>query len=346
MRKKTIILLVVGVIVIGLAVWGSIEGREEFSEEKEWEKPIKVAPRVVQQEEGTAVAFDADTQKRADIAVFTAQQITRSGETEELATVLPLQEIIDLRNTYVAAKAQADRAVAFMEASRREYDRIKALHDNERNVSDKVLETTQATWLADEAAARAAREALNTVGRGARQKWGITLVSAVADNAPLFHDLSEQRQVLLRVAAPAGSSIAKPPDMVRLDAGDSTIRTGRLISLSPQVDPRIQGPSFFYAAAIDGLLPGSMLTAYLPTGAERTGSIVPSDAVVWWQGKAWFYAQSAPDRFVRRELAGAMPVESGWFVPGLQAIRVVVRGAQTLLSEELRAQIQVGNEGE
>jgi len=69
--------------------------------------------------------------------------------------------------------------------------------------------------------------------------------------------------------------------------------------------------------------------------------------VVWRQGKSWVYLQSAPDRFVRRELPPAMAIDQGWFVPGgFQGARLVVRGAQSLLSEELRAQIQVGEEGE
>ena len=342
MRKRSFILLGAAAVVAGLAVWGFVEGRKELALEQEREKPVQVPSRVVSQEDGTAVVFDAVTQKRADIAVTAVQEATRREETEALAAVLPLQELIDLRNAYVLAKSQVDRAKAMTAASRGEYDRVKALHGDDRNVSDKVLEAAQATWRSDETAARAATETLDTVERGAWQKWGATLTSAVARDTPRFRRLWEQQEVLLRVAVSASSRIAKPPASVRLDIGDGTIRTGKLISSSPQTDPRIQGPSFFYAAPVDGLLPGTTLTAYLPAGAERTGGIVPEDAVVCWQGKAWFYTQSAPDRFVRRELTGAIPVEQGWFVPGLQTIQVVLRGAQMLLSEELRAQIQIG----
>lgn len=346
MRGRPVILLGTVAIIAALAIWGFIEGRKERTMEQERERPVKVPSRVVSQEEGTAVVFDEDTQKRADIAITPVRQTTRRGEIEALATVLTLQELIDLRNSYVMTKSQLDRASAAAEASRREYDRIKALHDDDRNASDRMLEAAQAVRESDEAAPRAAKEALETVERGARQKWGATLASAVVNDAPLFRRLAEQREVLLRVAVPAGTGITTTPANVRIDAGDGAIRSGKLISPSPTADPRIQGPTFFYVAPIDGLLPGTTLTTYLSTANEQTGSIVPNDAVVWWQGKAWFYVQSAPDRFVRRELAGAMPVEQGWFVPGLEAVGVVVRGAQTLLSEELRNQMQVGEEGE
>ncbi|HYM09324.1 MAG TPA: hypothetical protein VEU62_01255 [Bryobacterales bacterium] len=346
MRKKPFILLGIGAVVAGLAIWGFVEGRKELALEQEREKPVNVPSRVVSQDGGTAVVFDAETQKRADIAVAPVQQTAQRGEMTALATVLALQELIDLRNSYVTAKAQSERTRATMEASRREYDRTKALHGDERNVSDKVLEAAQAAWRGDEAAARAATEVLDTVGRSARQKWGTTLAAAVENDAALFRDLADQRQVLLRVAVPAGISMAKPPATVRVDAGDGSFRNGKLVSPSPQADPRIQGPSFFYVAPTDGLLPGTTLTAYLSAGAEQSGAVVPADAVVWWQGKSWVYLQTAPDRFVRRELPAAMAIEPGWFVPGaFKDAHVVVKGAQSLLSEELRAQIQVGEEG-
>lgn len=344
--KKIIVLLGAGAVVVGLVVWGFIEGRKEVSLEQERERPVQVPTRIVVQDGGTAVVFDADTQKRADIVVAPMQEVTRRGEIEALATVLPANELIELRNAYVTAKIQADRTQATAHATQQEYERVKTLHGDEQNVSTKVLEATEATWRADEASARGANESLSVVERSARQKWGNTLTAAAVGNTPLFQRLSDQGEVLLRVAAPSGMGIIKAPGTTRVAVNDSTFRTAILISPSPQADPRIQGASFFYAAPFDGLLPGTTLIAYLPTGAKQTGGIVPAAAVVWWQGKAWIYFQTAPDRFVRRELQVAMPVEQGWFAPRtLKETQLVVRGAQILLSEELRSQIQVGEEG-
>lgn len=343
--KKKLALLGVGALVAGLAVWGFVEGRKELAEEQERERPVQVPSRVVAEEGGTAVVFDADTQKRADIAVAPIQTSTRRGEVEALATVLPLQELIDLRSAYIAANTQADKTRAVLQASHREYERVKTLHGDEQNVSAKVLEAAEATWRADEATARGAGDALGAVQRSARQKWGSVLAAAAVGDAPLYRRLAEQQEVLLRVAAPSGTGVAKAPTTARVAANDGSFKTARLVSPSPQADPRIQGATFFYTAPVDGLLPGTTLAAYLPTGAEQAGGIVPAAAVVWWQGKAWIYLQSAPGRFVRQELPAAVPAEQVWFAPGaLKGAQLVVRGAQILLSEELRAQIQVGEE--
>ncbi|MBI3343778.1 MAG: efflux RND transporter periplasmic adaptor subunit [Gammaproteobacteria bacterium] len=256
--------------------------------------------------------------------------------------VLSPQALTDLRNRYVAAAALADKAVAALAASRREYERLKALHGDDRNISDKALQAAEAAWRSDQAAERSAQAAVNAIRQESRQTWGAVLTAAIVNDMPLFQRLAMQKEMLLRIAAPSGSRLPVPPGKVSVAGDDGVLRTAELISPSPQTDPRIQGPAFFYAAAAEGLLPGTTLTARLPIGPQETGVTIPAAAVVSWQGKMWYYVESAPGRFVRHELTGAVPVAGGWFAPRLAAMRIVVRGAQTLLSEELRGQVQTG----
>ena len=83
----------------------------------------------------------------------------------------------------------------------------------------------------------------------------------------------------------------------------------------------------------------------LPAGEELNGVVVPGAAPVWWQGKAWVYVQTKAGQFARREIPTDFPVENGWFVTSGLSSRdhIIVTGAQLLLSEEFRAQIQVGD---
>ena len=342
MRKKTFILLGIGAVVAGLAVWGFVEGRKELAQEQARERPVSAPSRVVSEEDGTAVTFDPQTQKLADIGVAAVGQTTRREETAALATVLPPQALIDLRNQYVVATAQANKAVAAQQASRREYERLTVLHGDDRNISDKVWQAAEASWRGDQAAEQSAQAATDTIEQSARQSWGAVLTTAIVKNTPLYQRLARQREVLLRIALPAGRRLPVPPSKVSVVGDDGVLRTAELISPSPQADPRIQGPTFFYAAAAEGLLPGTTLTARLPSGPQESGVLIPAAAMVSWQGKAWYYVESAPGRFVRHEVTGAVPVAGGWFAPRLAAMRVVVRGAQTLLSEELRGQVQTG----
>jgi membrane fusion protein, multidrug efflux system len=92
------------------------------------------------------------------------------------------------------------------------------------------------------------------------------------------------------------------------------------------------------------LRPGLALTAYLKLpGSPHPGVIVPTSAVVHFDGKTFAFAQIGPDRFVRKEISTGHPVESGYFVDAdfVPGDRVVVTGAQALLSEEFKSQTEM-----
>lgn len=95
--------------------------------------------------------------------------------------------------------------------------------------------------------------------------------------------------------------------------------------------------------ATPDLVPGMTLVVLLSTGPLARGVVVPSNAIVWWQGKAWSYVQIAPNRFARREVPTETPVSNGFFAAAgfAPGEKVIVRGGQQLLSEEFRSQIQV-----
>lgn len=342
MRKNHLLLLGVGALVAALAVWGFIEGRKELAKEQESERPVAVPSRVAPFGDGTEVVFDAEAQKLADIGVATLAQSTRRTEVDALATVLSPQSLIELRNRYVTAAAQADKAAAALAASRREYERVNQLHGDDRNLSDRALQAAEAAWRGDAADAQVAQAARDAIGKESRPVWGGALTAAVEGDTAVFQRLASQKSVLLRVAAPAGSRLHEPPATASVIGDDGVAKPAELLSPAPQTDPRIQGPTFFYTAPTDGLLPGSTLAARLPVGSPESGATVPASAVLSWQGRSWFYVERTTGHFVRRELTDAVPVAQGWFMPGLSSLRVVVRGAQTLLSEELRGQIKVG----
>ena len=83
------------------------------------------------------------------------------------------------------------------------------------------------------------------------------------------------------------------------------------------------------------------VNAWIPNGARRSGVSLPSSALVWHAGKAWVYRENADGSFTRLAIDpdtanGATLFVESVLVPG---DRVVVTGAQTLLSEEFRSHI-------
>jgi multidrug efflux pump subunit AcrA (membrane-fusion protein) len=168
----------------------------------------------------------------------------------------------------------------------------------------------------------------------------------ISDGSPALDRILSQQDLLLQVSFLPTTAAPSKSASIQLPSG--RIQSGEFLSAYPTVDSRIQSPSFLYMTpATPELVPGMTLTALLPAGSLKRGVIVPSEAIVWWQGKPWTYVQTAPDRFVRREVSTDNPIANGWFVTGGFAAgqKVVVRGGQQLLSEEFRSQIQVLSEG-
>ena len=86
--------------------------------------------------------------------------------------------------------------------------------------------------------------------------------------------------------------------------------------------------------------------AFLPSGTAVEGVTVPAEAIVWWQVRAWIYRRTDAQAFVRSQIVTEQPAPEGGFIVKdlLGGAEIVTRGAQFLLSEEFRAQIQVGED--
>jgi hypothetical protein len=135
------------------------------------------------------------------------------------------------------------------------------------------------------------------------------------------------------------SPILKYHTSVELTSGDPL--PAKIISELPQTDPKFQGQGFYAVAAADPrLLPGMIVPATIATGPPMTGLMVPDDAVVRWQGRAWVFVAVSEGEFVRRPLESAVASPQGWVVRSgfVAGTPIVTGGAQLLLSEEIKAQ--------
>ena len=347
-QLKPILALVVGVSLAALLVWGFMEGRAERATEAEREKPVKAASRVSLQDGEVVVTLDAATQQKSALATTPLASTSRQEEARGFATVLDLTALSDSLTGYTQARSQLAKANAAFAASRAAFERMRTLNLDDKNVSDRALQNAQATLLGDEASVRAARDSLQLLDSGAYQRWGSVLGKAIAQNPVSLAPLLRQEQVLLQVALPAASAATTLPPTIRVSVAEGRFVQAQLVSAAPRADSRVQGLTAFYrASAASGLMPGLNVAAFVPQGRTAQGAVVPLPAIVWWQGRAWAYAQTDAEHFVRREVPTESPVEGGYFVADASHIgdRVVVAGAQLLLSEEFRSQIEVGEEG-
>jgi hypothetical protein len=345
---KRLSAITIVILVAAVLIWAFLQGRKEAETEAERERPVRVPSRVTTEKGQTVVTLDAATQARNGIEVMKLRRVTHRQDLQANALVLPVQDLTHLQNNYLTASAQVEKAKAALDVSRREYERLKELYQENQNASVKALQAAEGTWHSDEATLKAARDSLLINESLVRQTWGTVVADWLVNGSPAFNRILEQKDALLQVSMPPGSE-TDPPASASIEMPDGKHQSSQLVSAFPRVDPRIQSPTYLYVTpSRAGLGPGMTPLLLLPSGPWRKGVIVPGRAIVWWQGKAWVYVQTAPERFTRREVSTDTPAGDGWFVTmGLASgDEVVTSGAQQLLSEEFRSRIQVLGEGE
>lgn len=267
---------------------------------------------------------------------------------------------ITLSMQLATARAEADSAAAAVEAARAAYDRARALNADAKNVSDRVVEETRSKLEAERARLRAARETVRTVesalqSAGPASSTALVLQSegtvveimaqpgeAVEAGTPLLRT-SRLDRLLARIDLPFGETLPSGAITARIaPAGqEHQLLEADRVATASAIDLKAPGQSFLFRIRESrfGLRPGLAVTAYIRTASsQRVGVMVPASAVVRLSGKAYVYVQSGGEQYIRKEIQTDSPVASGYFVanqlsPGT---RVVVAGAQTLLSEEFK----------
>lgn len=338
--RNTLILVLLAAIAAAIA-WRFAAVHAD-SDDDEGVTSVQAQNHTTQVDGHTVLTFDPQAQRTNGIVVSVLKAARRSAETPAAATVLDLQPLLDLQSKYTAAETALAQARAAAQASQAESKRLEGLNRSAGNVSQKSIEAAQATASSDAAALAGAQQSLTALRASARLRWSATLANWIENGSPQFTALLAQRAYLLQVTAtrPGGWSA---PARATLQLPDGAHLAAQRIAALPQVDPRLQAPAYLYLVrAHAGLGPGLNLPVSLPAGPLENGVIVPQNAVVWVQGGSWCYVETAPGKFTRTAVSTANPAPGGWFIAGTIApgARVVTGGAQTLLSEEFRSQIQ------
>ena len=332
--KRAILPIVLIVAVIGGGViWLKTRAAPKAGDEKAAaEKPEETHVSLKRDENGNVViTLDNETQESMGLQVAHPAAATFSPELKGYGHALDPAPLASLLAELASAQAAYN-------ASSNELARLKTL-SNQGNASARALQTAEAAAQHDQLAAQSARDRLLL-------SWG-KAIAGRNDLAAFVQSLTSQNTVLVRVDLPAGETLASPPLGARISTLSGNIAEAEFLEAAPNVDPQTQGQGFVFLLQPRALplLPGEAVTAWLKlTGDPLTGSVVPREAIVRTEGSGWIYIQKSggDENFTRTSIALDHPVETGWFVT--QGVTtndyVVVTGAQTLLSEELKSSLK------
>jgi biotin carboxyl carrier protein len=278
-------------------------------------------------------------------------------------------ERVDLASRLSIVKADAEARGAAVSAARSSLDRIRTLNAEEKGASDRALQEAEVRVREEEARLKSATDTVRILeaslapGTGEANASSLTIPQAgqvvevlarpgeAVDGGQEILRIARFDRLIARAVVPAGERLEGSPSAARILAIGREDRPlqGTPIGRAGSGRASVVGENLLFLVEVAGLpiRPGMAFQAWIPApGAPQEGVVVPRSSFVRFGGRTWAYVQVAESGFVRRELVDAKPVENGWFVRRDFGDRqpVVTSGAQVLLSEELKSEIQVGEE--
>lgn len=339
--------------IIVLLAWAVVYfGRDEWTLGKGDDYEKAGAPsRVSTTGDSPVIKIPVRVQSASGIETQALKAASFERELRVYGTVVNLQSLIELRSRYLAAVAEADVIRASLASSAREYERLRQLYQDDRNVSERAVQAAEAGWRGDQARLAASRQLATGLIESMRNQWGDELARRATDSRSLvFSRLLSHEDVIVQLILPFdinGNANNKGVVGVAPMAQKAVERPGQFISASPQSDATIPGKTYFYRVPDGDLRSGMRVAGRIKlSGKPQHGTLVPASAVVWNAGKAWVYIKRGEHEFERREVNTRYELGEGWFsADGFsEGEEVVVSGAQLLLSEEFKYQIRNENE--
>ncbi len=343
MKKLTYLFLPFLVIAIGYALVSQTPGgilQQEAEEHDEDDEETDGRQQLV--EGSLTVMLSPETQELAGIETIAVEKIQLDAEDKAFATVMDIRPLVGLRARYKNTLAQQTIAATALRNSAVNLDNLEKLNAETTNVSKRDLQIARAKWEQDKAQMDAEQVQLQNIREEMLQRWGNVLTEwALKSESILFTRLLQQEDYLVMLSLRPEQVLTDEIAYVIVNrTGDrATSRKAYIVSVAPYSEANLQGETYFLRTNAEKLRIGMRLHVWLPgTGYSGVGIGIPESAVVWHAGKAWAYVQIDEKTFSRRNLESEADTGSGWLVkkhfqPGE---RIVISGAQTLLSEEFK----------
>ncbi|MFN0315315.1 MAG: hypothetical protein ACKVQA_09790 [Burkholderiales bacterium] len=348
--RSHIVIACMALVIAALSFALVFYARDEIKPSAHGEETVATRSAVGSEEGFATLSISAESQQASGIATADLRDVDSKASAEIFGVVLNPQPLFELRAQYLAALAQARAQRVALASAQGEYERLERLYADDRNVSERAVIVARTQWQSEEAKLATAEQTANTIRETLRSAWGDKVMSWAADaRAKVFESLSTQSEVLVQISLPyeLRESAAKQQMKIGPIGISEGLRPARYVSPSQQPDTGLAGSTFLYLAQGKDLRVGMRVAGRLETGGEeRSGVLIPQAAIVWHGGKAWCYVQEEADKFVRKEVSTTEELAGGWFnAEGFEAgKKVVVRGAQLLLSEEQKFQIREEND--
>ena len=290
------------------------------------------------------IRLDTKAQKLSGIETLTLKPASHHAEFTAYGKAINIQPLLALRSRYLLALTERSSAKAKLKQAEQNTNRQQDLYTHGAS-SKRNLQEQQAQWLSSKAQADATDFQGKAIIDEALLLWGKELTGwAMSSDSKKLDAFLSGRQRLLQITLPANKHLTDNVHTIYVEGSGnrSKAHTAELISVATRTETVAQGESYYFQTSDKNIITGMNVTAWVPEqNRQMTGVVIPKSALIWYMGQALVYLKTGDETFRRRILDHYSASADGYFVPDdiKPGEQVVIKGAQMLLSEELRGQI-------
>ncbi len=352
-RKLTIIVLIQAFIIIMLFWVLVFYGKDEYEAMTQPdEEEIEIPNRVSAKDGQTVIQVPEETQIQSEIKTSPLASISYSENVLSYGNVVSLADLIQLKTQLITTQAEKAVLENALIASKKDFERFNTLNQDDKNISDKVVQIAFNDMKSNEAKLAASAQNAKNIADQIRQQWGNQMahLATGAVSSTIFKQLLQNERVLIQISLPfsAHEPLKNSQIQIAPTSALSQKTAANYFSPAPTSNLSMQGKTYFYTAKADFLRAGMPIKVldFNQAAKPSEGVLIPNSAVVWYAGKPWVYFKQSATEFKRLPINNDFEMDAGWFYQGeLKANdAVVTSGAQLLLSEEFKSQITNEND--
>ncbi|MGB4811245.1 MAG: hypothetical protein WBP13_02010 [Methylophilaceae bacterium] len=353
MSKKTVIIVLLQALIIIILFWMLMfYGKDEYANYQQARKDdIESLNRVTEKEGINIVTLSQATQDNSGIKTSAIKPFSFEGEIKSYGNVVSIDGLLEAKSQYLNLVSALNLLQANQAQNNAQYERLKTLNADDKNISDRAVQEALAMVNSENTKRSAIAQQIEQLKETTQHKWGDALAQLVFTNKlpANLQQLIDQKNVLIQVGLPLSISAPKLGSSIKitpLNASNQVIKAS-YVSPATLSDQSSFGKTYYYTAAADLLRIGMRVNAEVDSNVNdaKQGVVIPNSALVWYAGTAWAYFKQDSSHFVRKPITTDTEIEEGWFSQVITPNSLVVTsGAQLLLSEEFKSQINNENE--
>ena len=292
----------------------------------------------------SVIRLSTEAQKLSGIETVTLKPANYHAEFTAYGKAINIQPLLALHNRYLLAVTERSSAQAKFKQAEQNINRQQNLYRHGIS-SKRNLEEQQAQWQSYKAQVDATDFQGNAIINEALLLWGKELTDrAMSNDSEKLGAFLSGRQKLLQITLPTNKHLTDTIQTIYVEVSGNRDKAHKaeLISVAAQTETAAQGESYYFQTGDKNIITGMNVTAWIPEqNAQIMGVIIPKSALIWYMDQALVYLKTAEETFSRRTIDHYSATANGYLIP--HAIKpgeqIVTKGAQMLLSEEMRGQI-------